>query len=278
MSSRTELMAQQRKWAESADLAPDERGYLERVADNLWKPLSPRTKSAFDKGSGSELQDSPSRPAKMKALHSSSALAVNFFDSWVDKDASALRQVLDLDYEIASIAFEAQYPTGLTGNPPNLDVALQLVNGNIIAIESKFSEWLTPKSRNKAPFKSKYFPEGKGLWQANNLTHSQELAASMSRGNTAFHYLDAAQLLKHALGLATQFGDQFSLYYAYYDWPGPESETHRGEIDHFANAVGSELRFRAISYQTLFVSLSNLDSVDKPYRQYLRDRYFSGAV
>ncbi len=30
----------------------------------------------------SELQDTLSRPANMRALHSSSALAVNFFDSW----------------------------------------------------------------------------------------------------------------------------------------------------------------------------------------------------
>ena len=278
MSSIAEIKQRQRRWAESMGLLPDARGYLASVEENLLRPLAPETRRGFESGSGSELRDTPSRPAKMRALHSSSALAVNVFDSWVDKDTSALMPALGLETEITSIRFEEQYSTGLTGNPPNLDVVLVLSSGHVIGIESKFSEWLKPKARSRPPFKPKYFPEGIGLWRKRNLPRSQELAAAIDAGNEHFRYLDAPQLLKHALGLGTQLEGRFSLYYIYYDWPAEESRHHKHEVDHFVDLVGSELRFKATSYQTLFHSLDGLDSVDKDYLGYLWGRYFSDAT
>ena len=136
MSSKTNLLLQQRNWAESHGLSPDVRRYLQDVASNLLRPLNAKTESSFEKGSGSELRDTHSRPAKMKALHSSSALAVNVFDSWVDQDKSAIQKVLQVDTEILPISFEEQFSTGLAGNPPNLDVALQLAGDSVIGIES----------------------------------------------------------------------------------------------------------------------------------------------
>lgn len=94
MSSKTKLLQHQRKWAEAQGLRPDSRGYLPDVASNLLKPMTTKTKSAFERGSGSELKDTPTRPAKMKALHSSSALAVNVFDSWVSQENSRLQKAL----------------------------------------------------------------------------------------------------------------------------------------------------------------------------------------
>lgn len=126
MSSRTELLLQQRNWAESSGLEPDARGYLLDVALSLLRPINAKTKSAFENGSGSELQDTPTRKAKMKALHSSSALAVNVFDSWVSRDKTALQGALQIDTAISSISFEEQFPTGLMGNPPNLYMYLEL--------------------------------------------------------------------------------------------------------------------------------------------------------
>jgi len=82
MLSKSQLLFQQCQWAEALGLKPDARGYLATVEGNLLQPLNESTRKAFENGSGSELQDTPSRPAKMRALHSSSALAVNFFDSW----------------------------------------------------------------------------------------------------------------------------------------------------------------------------------------------------
>ena len=273
MSSKSELLLHQRIWAESRGLEPDSRGYLADVAANLFRPIHSKTKSAFDSGSGSELQDTPSRPAKMKALHSSSALAVNVFDSWVEGDKSALQAALQLDTAITAISFEAQYPTNLTGNPPNLDVTLELADGFTIGIESKFSEWLTPKSASKEPFKSKYFPGEDGLWKMNGLPKSQRLAVQMKVGARQFRYLDAAQLLKHALGMATQLGDRFSLFYIYLDWSGKESAMHAEEIDQFADLIDPELGFRVITYQQLFSCFKDTSDVDAEYLEYVSKRY-----
>jgi hypothetical protein len=276
MSSKTELLQHQRNWAESYGLKPDARGYLTDVASNLLRPIDSKTRSAFENGSGSELRDSPTRPAKMKALHSSSALAVNVFDSWVSRDKSALQTALQLDRDILSVSFEAQFPTGLTGNPPNLDVTLELADGFVIGIESKFSEWLTPKPVSKEPFKSKYFPQGIRLWEEKGLPVSQELAEQMNSGATRFRYLDAAQLLKHALGMATQLGDKFSLYYMYLELPGKESNIHIEEVSQFASCLGAELGFKAITYQQLLSSLQHEQGADLDYLNYLRKRYCDG--
>lgn len=278
MSSKTELLQHQRNWAEAKGLKPDNRGYLSDIASNLLRPMTAKTKSDFERGSGSELQDTPTRPAKMKALHSSSALAVNFFDSWLNQDKSALQKALKIDKEISAVSFEEQFPTGLTGNPPNLDVVLVLTGGSTIGIESKFSEWLAPKSENKVPFKLKYFPPGPGIWSDRGLPASQELANQMHRGVIQFRYLDAPQLLKHALGLATQLGDQFSLYYTYLDWPGKESKVHREEVNRFTELVGDELRFKAVTYQQLLLSLQNEPGVDPNYLSYLGERYCCNAA
>ena len=273
MSSKTDLLNQQLAWALAHGLEPDDRGYLSDVASNLLQPMSDQAKADFEQGSGSELQDTPSRPAKMKALHSSSALAVNVFDYWTSADLSPLRRALNLKDEIVKLEFESQFPTGLTGNPPNLDIALELAGGHVIGIESKYSEWLSRKPPGKAPFKPKYFPPGDGLWHENGLPGSQELAERMSRGEARFRYLDVPQLLKHALGLSNQLGDHFSLYYLYLDWPGEESVAHGNEIENFRQMVGEELGFMALTYQDLLLRLGREQGVDAGYLSYLQSRY-----
>ena len=276
MTSRTELIQQQKNWAESVGLNPDSRGYLDNIESNLVKPLSSRTTIAFNNGSGSELIDTSSRPAKMRALHSSSALAVNVFDSWVDEDTSILQSALGIVDTIDAISFEEQFSTGLKGIPPNLDIALKLSTGHIVGIESKFSEWLTPKSKSKGSFNEKYFPDGEHLWGNFGLVKSQEMAEAIFNGIEDFRYLDAPQLLKHVLGMATQLEGRFSLYYIYYDWPdGHESRIHKNEVNRFAEVVGDELRFKAINYQKLFRTLDESDRVNQDYIEYLRRRYFS---
>lgn len=86
MTMKSDILRKQLTWAHKAGLEPDELGYLKSYEQNLFQPLNRQSREAFDKGSGSELRDRPTGPAKMRALHSSSALAVNFFDAWVGKD------------------------------------------------------------------------------------------------------------------------------------------------------------------------------------------------
>ncbi len=273
MTSLADMKLKQIRWAQGRGLDPDEKGYLPDVESNLFQPLSPASRKSFEDGSGAELVDRPKSAAKMRALHSSSALAVNVFDYWVGRDCKPLQTALELGTSIESIVFEAQYPTGLGGIPPNVDVALTLSDGHTIGIESKFSEWLSPKKPGKNPFKEKYFPDGEGIWTRLGLPHSQALVESIHSGARHFTHLYAAQLLKHSLGMANMFGNRFSLCYIYCDWPGQESEIHRREIDEFDHAVGEELRFKAVSYQELFALLKNVGGVDSGYLGYLQSRY-----
>lgn len=274
MTSKRKLIRQQRRWAQSVGLQPDSRGYLETAEQNLWRPLSPAALAAFNRGSRSELKETPRRPAKMRALHSSAALAVNVFDYWTGQDARPMLQALNLESTLKSLDFERQFPTGLTGTPPNLDVTLELSSGQLIAIESKFTEWMTPKPRNKRALKDKYFESGRTVWNEVGLPACQALATNLYEGALHFRYLDAAQLLKHALGIATQHRGEFALCYVYFDVPSNRSMQHQQEIRELGSAVDKELGFVAVSYQKMFRTLKAFEDSNTSYISYLDSRYF----
>ena len=278
MNTRAGAVSRQIAWARSMGLEPDAKGSLASYEEKLYQSLRPATKAAFLSGSGSELQDSPASPAKMRALHSSSALAVNFFDFWAGVANTPLLSALGLpDTTNAVVRFEAQYPTGLPGNPPNLDVVIELSSGDIVGIESKFTEWLTPKKGSAPVFKEKYFPAGEGVWSRAGLQQCQKLAGSMQSKDVQFTHLDASQLLKHSLGLAVNLGSAFRLFYLYLDCEGAEGTLHRSEISSFSDAVGSEIGFMAMSYQDLFSALNAKEAGSADYRNYLRARYLQAA-
>jgi hypothetical protein len=279
VNPKFEVIEKQREWASSANFNIDEKGYLPDYESNLFMPMNKMTHDAFEKGSGSELLDKDKSPAKMRAVHSSSALAVNVFDYWVSESNHCLLSALDIDDDAkATIRFEGKYPTGLGGNPPNLDVVLELDNGKVIGIESKFTEWFTPKTQSKTPFKDKYFSFEQGVWARVDLPDSQKLAEKMQQSEVVFRHLDAPQLLKHALGLATSIGNKFCLFYVYFDYKGNVGEIHRQEIQQFSGMVGGELAFKALSYQTLIGRLVANKAGSDAYRSYLRNRYLYGAA
>lgn len=276
MKTRQEVLAQQKRWAQTQGLHPDSRGYLASYEANLFQPLSNAALLAFSSGSGNELRGSADRPAKMSALHSSSALAVNVFDYWAAQSELILT-ALGLRTGGVSLHFEKQFPTGLDGNPPNLDVAIRWADGTWLGIESKFTEWLTPKPPTKEHFKPKYFPGNKPLWGAWGHDRCQKLAMLISSGQTPYRYLDAPQLLKHALGLACT-GSEFELMYIYFDVPGPESELHKSEIEDFAGRIAGDFPFHVRRYQELYERLSMAAAPPHAaYLQYLRTRYFPAS-
>ena len=252
---------QQRQWAKQAGQKPDAKGYVRKVEDNLWRPLHAETRKEFERASGNELRGFGKRPAKLRALHSSAALACNFFDFWRDRDKSALAKALGLDRAIATLSFEMKLPTGLVGTPPNLDLFLTLQSGASVAIESKFTE-LYASRRSASPFKPKYFPKRHNLWTEVGLPRCQALAADIHRGRTKFELLAPAQLLKHALGIATQHPNRGALLYLFYDDLGPEGSRHRDELSTFMDLLGGEVGFRALSYQQLFEGIGSLNSPD----------------
>ena len=212
----------------------------------------------------------------MKALHSSSALVVNFFDYWTDRPKAPLLSALGIDaHDIQSLDFEAQFPTDLRGKPPHLDVAITVGSGAVIGVEGKFTEYLSRSTRGKGSFEPSYFQTSEGLWEAKGLPACQTFAKRLDSQQHQFQHLDPWQLLKHALGLATSSSAGFSLWYLYYDYPGERSEVHRREIQRFADHVGQEIRFKALTYQEVYHRLTDSDQCDPEYMDYLRTRYFA---
>ena len=220
-----------------------------------------------------ELEERPTRPAKMRALHSSAVLAVNVFDHWVGRDAAALLAALGVASKLQVLSFEAGLSTGLAGKPPRLDLVLKLTNGRLVGIESKFTEWLASKRTNRAAFKAKYFEAGIAYWADGGLPKCQELAADLMSGRERYRHLNAAQLLKHALGLATQCPRRFALRYIYFDVPGRAKAVHDAELARFAARVDAALGFKALSYQNLYAALAESDAMDADYLAYLGSRY-----
>src|SRR2546423_3193053 len=240
------------------------------LADNLRQQLSSGALVDFKRGSGGELRERGIRPPKMHALRSSAALSVNVFDYWRTRDPAPLQQALGLRDRITRISFEENFPTGLSGNPPAVDVLLTLETKQYVAIESKFTGWLSSRERTLDP---KYFPSDQDLWELQNLPNCQALAIGC-REVAPFKFLDAPLLLKHALGLARKKPGAHSLYYIYFDWKCPEGELHAAEVARFASLVGEEIRFRALTYQELFTRLAHtVRPDDAGYVNYLTARY-----
>jgi hypothetical protein len=92
------------------------------------------------------------------------------------------------------MAFEAQVLTGLNGTPPHLDVCLRAAD-RTLAIESKCLEYLRTKP---AEFKPAYDTISDERSTSAWYRHIEVLR----KDSRHYHYLDAAQLIKHYLGLA----------------------------------------------------------------------------
>ena len=262
------VIEQQTRWARSKGFEP-KNAYLMSLIDNLREELSRGALTDFERGSGRELKDRGIKPPRMHALRSSAALSANVFDYWRSRDPYPLQFSLHLRDRITRVSFEENFPTGIGGNPPNVDVLLRMEDGQYVAIESKFTEWLTPRERTLEP---KYFPDGENLWTAQGLPNCQAVANSLIEGG-AYNHLDVPRMLKHALGLARKTGT-YEIFYLYFDWKCPEGDAHAEELARFKKSIGDEIRFRTMTYQELFSRLAHsVRPSDAEYMDYLTARY-----
>jgi hypothetical protein len=265
------VIDQQTRWAKSQGFELTS-AYMTTVSDNLRKELSRGALKDFERGSGGELRDRGIRPSKMRALRSSAALVANVFDYWRTRDPSPLQHALSLNSRITAIGFEEHFSTGLRGNPPNVDVVLTLDGNKNVAIESKFTEWLSPRERT---LDAKYFPDGPGLWTSHNLPKCQALADQF-REVGPFKHLDVPLLLKHVLGLSRVKTRAYELLYLYFSRDCPEARVHSEELARFQYLVGDAIRFRAMTYEQLFDRLeATIKSEDASYLEYLQSRYIA---
>lgn len=274
-SARSRVAAAQRTWASSQGYFVDERGYLREVDLNLLGGLSPGAQSAFEAADGAELTDTAARPAKMRSVISSSALAINVFQHWTRVDAASLGAAIGLPDAVATVQFERRMRTGAGGTPPNLDVVLTTSGGTLVGIESKFTEWMTAK-KGQAARLAPYFRKQPSLWETAGLARCARLASEIHSSTQTFAYLDAPQLLKHGLGLRCAGVPSWVLFYIWYDASGDASRRHAEELDRFTQLVGEDLHFHALSYQTLLSKLSRQQGIESRYLSYLQQRYALG--
>jgi len=268
------LRDEQERWAGGLARWPGRSDYVSSLKDNLFrKALLPETEKEIDDADGSELKPRGSQPPKIQSLLSSSALAVNVFDYWRDKDWAPLNVALGTRSPIRSLRFEQKcqsYP--VPPRSPNLDVMLEHEDGSRVAIESKFTEPYRPKSSSLS---TRYFPAGRAFWADNGLKGAQNLADELRQ---RWEFLDAAQLLKHCLGLACDRSHgPTTLLCLWFDAGTREADAHRAELATFARAVdGDRIQFRSMTYQELFTNMRRTaKSQHGEYISYLARRYFS---
>ncbi len=302
------IKSKQQSWAKRKGLSlvggtipnKGEKNYLHSLTDNLFEQLSNKSLACFNSGDGNETKDTKTRLAKMKALHSSSAIVVNFFQYW-QKDVYPIIYVcnlcsknpsgIDLMTEnIASdhpkifstsrnktenkIKFEEKFEISEDKSQfpfsPNIDVVIEDFQPFAYAIESKFTEPYRGKSEG---IKQKYI-DNTLFW--NGLPSLYELAKEICPDNNKFQYLDAAQLMKHILGLKKKYNKSgFRLLYLWYDVIGKDGFEHRKEIEQFAEiAKKDNVKFSHITYQEVIMKLSKeFYGGNEKYCDYLTERY-----
>jgi hypothetical protein len=196
-------------------------------------------------GDGNELAE------KFRAAHSSSALAVNSFAPF---KASLPDLRLPRGTVFSELCFERKCPHGLAGRrAPNLDVFAESPE-RIVAIESKCLEPLTP---HPAYFSPAYDTEIRDARRASAWFAQMQRLVEKPR---TYRWLDAAQLVKHAFGLAYSLPDRATtLLYLYWEPANRDAHPffgeHRAEIDRFAGSVaGATPTFASMSYPDLWRS------------------------
>lgn len=245
---------------------------------NLIMPMDDDVRRQFQGGAGGEL-GTEQLPGKMWSLRSSSALAYNFLAPWRGQDLQRLAAAFGRRIDGPPITFERPFPHGLPPQqgrqaiPPNLDLAIgdQLP----LAIECKFTE---PYGADKAGdcLKAAYFDGGQKRWSDVGLPECQRLAENLGK-ELSYRRLDAAQLLKHLLGLAYSTQAAPRLLCLWFDDGSALAQEHRRELDQFAALLDHSIEFSAITYQEAFAVLRKLPEPRAGYVRYLEERYFPVA-
>jgi hypothetical protein len=192
------------------------------------------------------------------------------FDAWRGQPLADLAIALGVDPSYAVTQFEAKHPTGLGGIAPNLDVELEAPGLKPVAIESKFTE--TYRQVGNA-FRPTYFT-ARARWEG--LESWRAAATAIDGGDLMFVTFNAAQLIKHVLGLTRRYGAEgFILLYLWYRVPGPVGDFHAAEVERFRSLLADEVDFRTATHTEV---ISNVKSGPPNWLEYLSSRYGRDAV
>ncbi|MDO8212930.1 DUF429 domain-containing protein [Conexibacter sp. CPCC 206217] len=235
---------------EQSGVVLDAKGYAERFDEVVLPSFSQATKAAIRRDlsgkGGSELVARAGAAAKFHAAHSSACLAANVFGPWLDE-----REGVPFgDGTFAgTTGLERECATGLRGTPPTLD---WLVEGpRVLAVESKCTEHL---SAHEASFSPAYEARVGELAHMTWRREYERLVADPRR----YRHLDAAQLVKHYLGVKREFsGRPVTLAYLYWEPLNADEITvcsiHAAEVNEFASKVGDpQVVFVALTHRQLW--------------------------
>ncbi|HMJ33917.1 MAG TPA: DUF429 domain-containing protein [Baekduia sp.] len=227
----------------------DDAGYAPTFDDALLPGFSPPVKDAIRddlKGKGgSELVETASHPPKFHAAHSSAGLAANAFGPFLTAGESVPFDGRDFR---GDVHLEVKCPTGLPGTPPTLDV---LVDGtHVLAIESKCTE---PFATHEASFSTAYA----ALLAPAHRSWRDEFDR-LIQDPRRYRHLDAAQLIKHYLGLCARF-NRTPVTLAYIYWSPTDAgdlapcAIHAAEVAEFSSRVADPaIRFVAMGHDRLW--------------------------
>ena len=133
----------------------------------LFEPLIKKNQDQFKEGNGQEISGSPGNPAKMQALHSSSALGVNIFQYWQKRGL-----INEIASECGFCNRQSKYSDHIVFEdkciirtksvvPPHIDVVFHNNDSSpykLFAVECKFSEAYGGRGHSEG-MKSKYLLE-----------------------------------------------------------------------------------------------------------------------
>lgn len=239
----------------------DRRGYVARSIDNLLPGIEfDEIEKELRRGDGHELE------GKFRAVHSSSALAVNCF-GWFKRRTHALSLLGSVGAR--GVEFEKQLPIFPGRTPANLDVWIDR-GDSVVAVESKLLEYLSLK-----------IPTFSSAYESADLACDRWQAAYESAKHAARGHLDRAQLIKHAFGLHRYCREhpdrRATLLYLFWEptnWRNFEACCrHRSEVEDFSELLTeSKIPFRWMPYADLWEEWSRVPALAE-HIQALRDRY-----
>jgi hypothetical protein len=278
MSTADSIRNQQKEWARQHGIACDSRGYVVSLEHNFLSfPLMDETRLAFEGARTRELRTTAGQ-GRMRALDSSAALMVNFFEYWLRHGVEDVAGACGASLPMSAMRFQPAYLSPLGEQKPHMHVDIEFTGmGAPILVLAKFTETYR---RSRGRRLGRAYLHDPALWQL--LPGCKMLASQLDAEpgtHDGFLYLDVPNLLVHILGLSSRCGvNGFQLVYLWYDTPSREALRHREELDEFAGAVGNEVIFRHLTYQELFQKLLTLPGVGQDYLTYLNQRYFGQAA
>lgn len=167
--------------------------------------------------------------------------------------------------------FEKKLPIFRELGAPNIDVWIER-GQEVVAVESKLLEYLTPKKPEFSQTYQGLAPESEPAWWS---------AYERAKGSKEQH-LDRAQLIKHYFGL-NRFQKKkpavtrLTLLYIFWEPLNgekvPECSLHREQVKAFADSLSnSQIQFRCMSYTDLWKEWGEVPELEK-HAQQLMKRY-----